>query len=160
MKELKEMLKNALDYAVEVNCKDEFYKHSIYDELHNTILQAVNMIDKIDKLDDTTQTKEIVYLTSEYRYTDVEKRMFLLCRYAHSLHELKEMHTYEVTMQRSKADNEVPTVDYVHKAIVIADFDMSHCAFEYYKTDFRDEIFDALFDCRFNTLDATIKQLS
>lgn len=154
------LLQTALHLHTDSFKDDDYTKYSIVDEVSNDILSAMHTLDKLDKLEDTKHTREIVYLTTEYRYTEVEQRMFLVCHFAHSLHELNEMHIYEVTAYRSKEENEEPTVDYTHTAIIIADFDMQNCPHEYYKADFRDELFDAIFDCRFNTINSTIKQLS
>jgi hypothetical protein len=161
MTRLQELMREALDCVMSVKCdEDEYTKHSIYDELHNEIINVLHFAGRVEALEDTKNTKEIVYLTTEYRYSEVEKRMFLVTHFAHSLHELNESHIYEVTAYRSKETNPTPKVDYIHKAIIIADFDMTNCPHEDYKSDFRDELFDAIFDCRFNTINSTIKQLS
>ena len=159
MKEIKTLINEALHKYMD-SMTDDYTKYGIYDEVSHYLVSAMQLLDKIDKLEDTRQTKEIVYLTSEYRYTDVENRMFLVCRFAQSLHELNETHIYEVTVQRSREDNEAHTIDYVHKAIIIADFDYTNNINERFKQDFEDEVLDAVFDCRFNTISCSIKQLS
>ena len=157
---IKALLETALHLHTDMMTDDDYTKHSILDEISNSILHAMHTLDKLDKLEDTKQTREVVYLTTEYRYTEVEKRMFLVTHFASSLHELSEMHTYEVTVQRTIADSETYAVDYTHKAIIIADFDYNNCINKDFKNDFEDEILDAVFDCRFNALNASIKQLS
>jgi hypothetical protein len=160
MTEIRELINNALHLHTERLKSDDFTKYSVYDELSNYLVNALNMLDMLDKIEDTKNTREIVYLKSEYRYSDIEQRMFLACHYAHSLHELSESHIYEVTMQRAISERDNHNIDYVHKAIIIADFDYNNNVNKDFKNDFQDEVFDALFDVRFDTVSASIKQLS
>lgn len=159
--EIAQDIRNILDKTADLT-QDEFTKYSIYDELNNYLVNALNMLHKLDMLEDTKNTREIFYLTTEYRYSECDERVFLVSHFAHSLHELREMHIYELTLDRhiQSRDAESLSVDYTHKVIVIADFDYTNCASEFFKIDFKDELADSFFDCRFDTLNFSIKQLS
>ena len=155
LREAHDLISNLADDA-------NFKKFSVYDEMQNAIISVINTLHKLDDIADTKNTREIFYLTTEYRYSDVENRVFLTSHFAHSLHELREMHIYELTLDRCIQDRtlEALTVDYTHKVIVIADFDFNNCTNEQFKADFKDELADSFFNCMFDTLNYSMKQLS
>ena len=161
MTELKELIRQALNRHTDLLKDDEYTKHSIYDEISNYLVNALQMLDKLDTLKDTKYTREILYLKSKYARCEEEDRLFLDVNFAHSIHEIDEHHIYEVTVKRTTSTNVSDlSIDYIHTATVIVDFDYNNCPYEDYKKDFVEALSYSLIDVRFDAVDIAIKQLS